>query len=216
LREAGVLFGPGVVDIDRLIMYAAPVPITDVAMAELDRRSDLEAVRNKRPDWGHNLSLTFEQWLASPFPRVWKISWWQDSDVDYAAAARTRAKEDYDKTTPAYIMNVAKDQAEEGDWLLCFNSFDSKVRAIDWMYVDFVVRVRPSEKGTYEKAYPFQAVQVHSLTRCPSPPFQLTAEVRTAFRSAALAYGIDKIEGTTSLKVPRRLLRGITDALGVR
>lgn len=215
LYEAGVCFPRGHVDIDRLIKDIRPVPVTELAMSELDRAADQEAVNPRGRGAGHYLSTSFAEWLASPYRRSWKIAWWHESEVEYAAEAKARAKSEYGRDEPTYIMNVAKNQVGPADWLLCFNSWEGKISAIEWMYVDYVVHVRASEKGTFEKDYPFQAAQVHPLSRYPRPPFKLDASFRKAFSKAVKAFGVARIESTTSLRLPKDLLREIVDAHGL-
>ncbi len=59
----------------------------------------------------------------------------------------------------------------------------------------------------YEKDYPYQAVQVHALSKCPSPPFKITQPFRTAFRRAVRAWGVKRLYERHSLLPTDSLLR---------
>ena len=104
-----------------------------------------------------------------------------------------KSSNEYGVMKPNDFLNVAKNQVKSNEWLLCFEITDNGLRKLEWMYVDFVVSVSSKDQGSYEKEYPFQAVQVHKLKAYPNPPFSITKEFCSSFKKAAKRYGIKKI-----------------------
>lgn len=222
LTETAVFLRPGVVDIDRLIVEACPKDVTEAALARLQKgtnklpkkfqpESDVDSKeQGKSPD--------FTSWFTSAHRNSdpWKIAWWTDVGST-AKSAFARALTEYGVAEPVQHMNVASGTVNSNEWLLCYeidNDWE-RVKKIGWQFVNFVVPVAASDKAAYEKKWPFQAIQVHALKKCPSPPFQITDKFRKAFREAVIDWGIEKLTEKHSLQVPDKLLKSIYSLMGI-
>lgn len=207
-KEAGAWFEPGVVDIERLLAYAKPKPIKPIDLKRLGVLAKAATIHNatgpkeKVPD--------FLEWLTLPGRSDWKLGWW-DVSGDFSKNAVEMAKKSYDVKEPADFINVKKGQVTEGDWVLSFRIPVGKMPK--WLSVDHLVSVPSSDKGAYEKDYPFQAVQVHASDKYPNPPFRIDKPFNDAFKKAAKAYGENEIESLHSLEPPMELLDIIAENL---
>ena len=111
-------------------------------------------------------------------------------------------------------MDFAKGQVKESDWLLCFKiTSQNKIVKIEWMYINFVVAMTRSEKA-FDPDYPFQAIQVHSLSKYSAPPFELTQRFKKAFVNLALEYGIKKIMNQQDLNPNSKFLSNLVHKYG--
>lgn len=213
LKEAAVLLPPGMVDIDKLIAHAAPADATEAALARLQKEiKDLP--RRFRPESdsnsaGRNDRIDFGTWFesANRGSDPWKLGWWTEASIRHARSAIVKAKTEYGVAKPSDYFNAAYGTVSKHDWLLCFDIDDEDTKSICWLFVDFVVSVSPSDKGAYDKACPFQAIQVHPLKKCPSPPFQITQPFRKAFRRALRDWGVRRIRKRRSLVPAQALLK---------
>ena len=212
LKESAVYLPPGMVDIDKLIAISAPEAITKKSLAKLQReinslprklQSGSEPSARQKTD-----IVDFFAWYKSAYRNTdsWKLGWWQAGDLSAAKSAIQKAKREYEVTEPLNFINVAHKTVSKHDWLLSFEIDEERIRHIKWLFVDFVVPVAASDKGAYEKDFPFQAVQVNSLSKCPIPPFRITPAFRSSLQRAIVECGIEKIMGRHSLSPPNRLL----------
>jgi hypothetical protein len=202
-KEFGVLLPPKVVDIQRLWVYAKPRPITK---NDLERLAVLgDAVPRPKTTSSSERSPDFVEWQNLPGRRAWKLGWWDTGDAEFAEAAVKAVREVYGVRQPNQCLHVKQQHTRSGDWLLQFKL--PGVTNLEWMHVDFVVKVRKSEP-TFEKEFPFQAIQAHG-PRAYRPPFRITNRFRQAFKKAAKAYGQKRIEQIRSAKPPKELLRKI-------
>jgi len=214
LQEAAVFLPPGLFDIDRLIAQASPQNVTEKALAILQKETN-KLPKKFQPDSAadsveQNTSRDFTSWFTSAHRNTdpWKMAWWTDYGVTAKSAVR-RASLEYGVAEPFEHMNVAKRTVNPHEWLLCFQIDEDwkRIAKISWQFVHYIVPVASSDKGAYQKKWPFQAIQVHALKKCPSPPFQITNEFRTAFRKAVRDWGIEKLSERNSLQVPAKLLK---------
>jgi hypothetical protein len=162
-RGADAYLPPGEVDIDRLIACASPEPVTTAGLARLHRANKLLPPRIRRPIEPPSHPEDYLAWYHSPYRNSdpWKFGWWSDSVIEIAKAAKAKSRTEFGKSEPEDALNVASGTVEKSDWLLCFEIADGKtVRNLTWMFVDFLVPVRRSESGVYEREYPLQAIQV--------------------------------------------------------
>ena len=204
-KETGILIDAKEFDIDRLIQYVDPYEITQDAMDKLE----VSARKIKRATGtGRNSSSLrdYMTWYGSAYRESWKIGWWSKSQLTTSKSAIKRSSTEYGIKDPFGFLNVARNQVRSNEWLLCFEITDNGLRGLEWMYVDFVVSVGRTERDSYEREYPYQAVQVHRLRFYPKPPFDITREFRSAFKKAAKRYGIEKIQSSSKLKPKVELL----------
>ncbi|MCI0693641.1 phospholipase D family protein [candidate division KSB1 bacterium] len=214
LKEAGVYLPPGEVDIDKLITYESPKPVTRSALERLQRANRLLPPNLQSDPDQYSTKATFDylSWYHSPYrdSDSWKLGWWEDSELETATSAKEKSRIEYGRTEPKAALNVADGTVRKADWLLCFEIVNRRsVRNFAWMFVDFVVPVKPSERKAYEKDYPFQAIQVFPLHRYPRPPFQITQNFRQTFKKAASAFGLHRIEEQVSLNPPKSMIERI-------
>ena len=216
LREAGVFLPPRAVDIDRLIRYAEPKPVTARFMDRLDRgwrrKRRTRPGRSRRgPFRRRGVHADYLKWYESPYRLEWKLALFSEGDTPPARAAKERCYREYGIREPSAGMAARPKDYKEADWVLRFRVTARGVRGTEWMYTDFVVRVHPSEKGVYRKDYPFQAIQVNPPTHYPLPPFPLTADFRRALNLAVRAYGEEPLAEVP--RPPKRFLDRIATSL---
>ena len=197
-KEAGVLLPPNTVDIQRLWDYVKPKLIRPVHL----KRLTLEG--NRTPS--HYLNLTKEQpadfleWRTFCSPTGWKLGSW-DVVSDFAREAVTIAKQMYGKYPSDYLF-VKQGELKENDWVLTIKV--PSVTRIGWMKTDFIIPV-PPEDDTFDRDYPFQAVQAFPPTHY-RPPFKLDAAFRKALKKAIKAFGIEELDALRCRPPPKSLL----------
>jgi len=203
LKEAGVYLHPNQVDIEQLLDYADPIPVTEETMEKLEietrrilSKLGFKGSRKKKP--------TYLEWYESPYRSSWKLGWW-DEEVDSSESANRKARLEYDVSEPYNCINVEEEQVTLGDWLLLFQIKGNRISNFRWLIVDFVVQVDISD-ASYESGYPYQAVQVFSPGKYPLPPFQITPEFKKAFDEATKSYGVEKLKSIDTLKPSKKLL----------
>jgi hypothetical protein len=201
LKEAGVFLGPGVVEINRLIEEASPQPITEAAMATLERENK-RLPRRFMLDQRHS-NIDYLTWYQSPFRAPWKLGWY-DTDGDFAEAAISKARQEFD-ADPNDMLPFRKKQISQADYLLAFLVKDRAVHRPYWFYAQFVTPVSKRDPA-FHPGYPSQAVQVQSSSKCPRPPFAITPGFRKAFASAVHECGLTAIQAAESLIPPDKLL----------
>jgi hypothetical protein len=204
-QEVGVAIESSSFDIDRLIKESQPYEITTSLMDQLSKKDRIikkavglnkKTVRNKEQ---------FMDWYDSPHRETWKIGWWSDPELEISEAAKKESKNQYNTIDPKEALNISKNQASAGEWLLTFQTTETGIKNIKWIFIDFIVEVNSNENA-YEEEYPFQAIQVHSLTHCPQPPFHKSPDFINAFKKAVKEYGTNKIEDSNRLIPTKELL----------
>ena len=205
LKEAGVLLGPDELDIRKLWRYAAPRKITPEDLRQLAAQSDAlaasgfrapaPAAKSRQPD--------YLEWYSGAGRKPWKLGWWTE-DGDLARASIEQSRATFGVSEPADFLGAAKGRVAPGDWLLCFRL--PAGTGPQWLYVDFVSPISPSDDNAYEPEYPYQAVQVHPASRYPDPPFRITDGLRRALRAAVGRHGSDPLQRIRSLVPPRSFL----------
>jgi hypothetical protein len=199
-KEAGVRLQPGAVNIERLWEEAKPNPVEGDDLKKLARENDRIIRNGARGDAA--TPADFREWRSLSHPRDWKLGSWTD-DAEFAQDAVDLAHRTYGVSAPHYLFNTKKGQVRPRDWLLTFKW--PHISNASWLYVDFVVKVRPADKAAYFKDYSFQAVQVHKPDRY-RPPFQIDSAFRAALKRAVGKFGVEKLEAPNSLTPPNRLL----------
>jgi len=211
LKEAGVFAEPNIVEIDALLKSARPYEVTKNRLRELKKKEDEieEALALVGRRWSDRSTSSYSDWcrLESSSRHVWKLGWWIETG-QYARAAKDWTKLKHARSEPHDFINVSKGQASAKDWFLNFRITPTGVKSIGWMYVNHVVPIEKSEPA-YGKEYPFQAFQALPLSRCPEPPFQITASFRNSFGKAVEKYGRSKIVDDPDLVPKAALLKYI-------
>lgn len=211
-KEVGILVDSSQFDIDRLINESSPYKISQKALNKLDKQHR-KIFRKMGVKPNKNNQISFIDWYESPYREIWKIGWWHDSDLETAKNAIKKSIIDYNVDDPQNIMNIAKKQVANHEWLLCFKIRNNRISKLEWMYVDFIVPVDETDEEAYEEEYPFQAIQVHELNQYPLPPFTITKEFESSFTIAVNKFGTDKIETSPSLNVPEEILKEVAGAM---
>ena len=137
LREAGVYFPPGAVDIDRMLTAAKPRRLTKADMNRMaleERKAAAKGVKFQT----RSIPTSFSEWYGGPREDSPKISSWEaDDEVEIAEAAKARSKREYGVTEPLAQMFCQKDQLEDYDWLLCVEFIGTRFsRNVEWMFID--------------------------------------------------------------------------------
>ncbi len=185
-KEAGVLLSAEQVDVRKLWDYAAPEPIEDKDLRELESRADREpggsSKQNLEP------ALSFRAWRLHQL-KGWKLAGW-DGDASFADEAMQKAKQTFGVESPYDFVNCARGQFKLHDWALSFDC--SNGTQLSWLYIDFVVKLSESYPE-YEEDFPYQAVQARKPKNCARPPFKIDPPLVKAFKRALKQYGADKI-----------------------
>jgi len=216
LKEAGVYFPSGLVDIDRLIKYASPKPIGRRDLHKLDRESREQKRNIGNKGQRRSNPSEFLEWFTSPDRSKWKIAWYGEQVSGTAKATKEKTFSEYGLKEPYTWMGVGQDRVRKNDWLLSFFLTDHGVKSLRWFYVDFVVKVSRKEKRYYHRDWPCHAVQVHSLSRYPLPPFRITPAFRNAFGRGIKRYSGERIMGAKSNHPSVRLLNLIAREMKAR
>jgi hypothetical protein len=206
LKEVGVLLPPGSADIARLIKYARARDIAPRELRQLDTRTREARKNHRKRDSRSKIGPEYLDWYASPHRSPWKLSWWGNAVSGNARASKSKSLAEYGVHEPHTWVSVGKG-VKRSDWVLTFTSAPNGVKEIQWQFVDFLVKVSRNEKRFYFRNRPVHAVQVHSLSRYPLPPFRITRAFRAAFRKAVTLYSLDRVENAHTHTPPKKLLR---------
>lgn len=208
LKEAGVLLSPGVVSIDRLLKYSRPRPVSRADLHLLDKQS-----RARRPEFltggqrAKDKGRNFLEWYLSPHRSVWKLEMIEKYVNSTPKSVKEQTLFEYGRTDPHSYQSFSKGQLAPHDWVLDFHiSPDQQVNNIDWLYVDFIVKVTSKDGRFYDPRYPYLAIQVHGPSHCPEPPFRITPAFRTAFKRAVKEHAASRIFSSKVKRVAQRLL----------
>jgi hypothetical protein len=215
LKEAGVLFAAGQVEIDRLLKYANSRVAT---RGELNKLDSLTRDRERKVPRERNNTMTpidFVEWYSSPLRPRWKINWADHEESGTAPAAKERALSMYGLREPHTWVCVADKRVKCSEWLLCFFTSTRGISQVEWKYVDFIVKTKRKDKQ-HSTAYPFHAVQVHRSSKYPSPPFRISSGFRNALGRALKQYGIEKIKKARTDEMPAKVLKLIATELAAR
>jgi hypothetical protein len=213
LKEAGVWLPPGAVDIDRLLKHARPRKLTLRGLRKLDDEARRFATRHGGSYVARERAQEYLEWFKSPHRTLWKIGWYDEQLEGTAQAAKGKALAEYGCKEPYTWQCTRKGRAKPHDWLLSLYLVNHEVWFVQWMYADFVVKISPQDKKFYERDWPYHAVQVHPMSRYPTPPFRLSAQFRAALNRAALQYSFERIEKAKSDRPSAKLLRLVADEM---
>jgi hypothetical protein len=213
LKEIGVRLKSSEVDIDRIIKSIRPRRVEPAELRELERQHNLYAARNPRRAAGRPRPDTFADWYDSYSRSGWKLYLWEGYGHRSRAAHEVSRKEYGNASFQCSIAARGGGDYTAGNWILCLRRRGDAAAALEWMYVNFSVRVPRSDKRAYDRSYPYELVQVWPLRRYEPPPFSLDAGFRSAFRKAAGEYGLDKLGALKSPRPPAKLLGMIYERL---
>jgi len=215
LKEAGVWFPAGLVDIKKLIRYAQPRSVRESELRKLDRLSREHkkniGIQNKK-----KAAPDFLQWYSAPYRSSWKIVWSIEEITGTAIAVKEQTNIEYGHKEPHNWVSVGKKRVRSNDWILSFFFTERGVKLVEWIYVDFLVKVSPKEKRYYDRKWPYHAVQVHPPSKYPLPPFQITPRFRKALSAAVKNFTPDRIKDAKTDKPSVRLLKLIAEEYGSR
>lgn len=209
LKEIGILLSSDKFDVDSLISYINPRPVSEVELQELDRRHKLYKISNPS-QFKRKLKIrTFREWYNLSGPE-WKFGWYDDYGP-ISSIAKERSMKEYGVAEPKDWLSVKKGQYREGDWILLFKLVKSPTK-LQWVSVDYVVNIPKSDKTAYIDEYPCQVVQVYPNNRYPPPPFRINEKkFKKAFSKAIIEFGVKKIKKMKSQKPSKDLLELIYD-----
>jgi hypothetical protein len=206
LKEIGVLLSGEDVDIDSVLRSVTPRRVTRDALHKLDQEHAIYTARNPAKGKGPKKpkGLTFGDWMQSPYPKTWKLGWW-DQEAAGSRVAKAQSKSQYGVPDPKDFIGARKGQFAEGDWALSFRLGDKGAGQCRWMRVDFAIRV-PQNDPAYNSNWPYEAVQVFPLKRYGLPPFRLDKAFQKAFGKAIASCGSTAIRRIRSLRPSEKLL----------
>jgi hypothetical protein len=216
LKEAGVYLPPGLVDIDKLIRYASPRDVSQSDLHKLDQRvrAYKRNVGNKGQQKGK--APDFLDWYTSLHRSKWKIAWFGEEVNGTAKAAKEMTYSEYGLKEPYTWGSISKGRVRKTDWLLSFFLTNRGIKSVKWIYVDFIVKISPREERYYFRDWPYHAVQVHTPSRYPLPPFRITAQFRKGLHHAIKRYSHERLMQTKSNLPPVRLLNFISEEIKSR
>jgi hypothetical protein len=201
LKEIGVLLDHKAVDIDALISSLNTREFNNADMQKL-----YKAHRTPMLPPGRCEAADYLEWCTGAAPEKWKLGWWGGTTADFAQSAKDLVKRNYGKTEPRNFISCREDDYEEHDCVLQFCLTEKGPSSAMWLHVDHVVKVSRTDRGVYERKYPYQAIQVHAEKIYQPPPFSITPRFRTAFRAACLAYGVERLKSLRTTQPPKAII----------
>ncbi|MBK6796469.1 MAG: phospholipase D family protein [Acidobacteria bacterium] len=213
LKEAGILLSPGIVDIQRLVRYSQPRPVTRRELQGLDRKAREYEKKVRSPRQARQPVQHFLDWYHSHDRTQWKLAWIDHETIGTARAAKEKAHSMFGEARPNTWVSTGKGRVRNNDWLLCFVFTENGVKSIEWKYVDFIVKASASEKRVYSRKWPYHAVQVRPSSQYPAPPFRISRDFHGALSRAIKRYGRDRIEKAKTDNPPVMLLKYISEEI---
>jgi hypothetical protein len=206
LKEAGVWFPAGVVDITRLIRYAHPRSLKESDLHSLDKASREHKKHSGYTRKERQTAPDFLKWYSAPHRSDWKLNWNDEELSGTARPVKAQTSTEYGHKEPHNWTSAGENRVHRNDWLLTFLFSTRGAKSIKWHYVDFVVKLSPKDKLHYHKKWPFHAVQVNPPSKYPLPPFQITPRFRKAFSAAIDKYSADRIKRSKTDAPAKRFL----------
>ena len=203
LKEFGVLLPANSLRIDAVIASLRTRPFNAVDMRKLELEHRKLKARMRRSGEGTD-RVSFREWYELPARSEWKLGWW-DSKGGFSKNARQHARGEFNAGAAYNFISCRAKEYCVGDWALSFRLSNKGASGLEWLYVDFAVKVSRADKA-YFNDYPFQAVQVSTPKYYPAPPFAIGSDFRMAFSKAVVDFGIDRVRGLRSARVPNALL----------
>lgn len=201
LKEVGIKFGPGAIDINRILKSIDARDVIDSELKQLDKRHKRYWRNNQESVPRRSKRRTFLEWLELPYPPDWKIASWE-STGPFAEEAIRISKEEYN-VSPQRFLGAKIDDYEEDDWVLTYR--EKKPCDVEWLYVNYIVRIHRNEKA-YDRNYPRQIVQVWPLSKYSQQPFRVDKEFGRAFSEAISQFSDSEKEEMDACNPSKRFL----------
>ncbi|HKV23160.1 MAG TPA: hypothetical protein VJN93_01085 [Candidatus Acidoferrum sp.] len=205
LKEFGIFLPPDSFRINGVIssLKSRAFNAADMKKLELEHRK----LKARKPQRHQSVDrVSYGEWFQLPARSEWKLGWW-DSAGSVSKEAKEIAKTEFNSRTPYTFISCNRKEYKVNDWVLSFRLTKRGAAAPEWIYIDFIVRVRRRDKAAYFEDYPFQAVQVFTPRHYPPPPFAITKEFRTALHKTSRAFGVGRLTKLRSARVPKMLLK---------
>ena len=204
LQEFGIFIPVGQIDIDKILSSLKQRQASPQELLRLDRlhhEYEVQTVSHQTRTQG----TTFPEWYKLPFRPVWKLGWWDTYSVACSVAKQV-TREEYGISAPYDFLTCRRNDYKKNDWVLSFRLKGKSPTAIRWMPVDRVVPIPKSDRKAYTSQYPYQAIQVWSLTHYPAPPFRIDQRFRLAFSKAIRELGAESIRESDPSKPSKWLI----------
>ena len=204
LHEFGVFLPANQIEIDKILSSLKQRPISHQELLQLDKlHHEYELQTASHPT--RRQGITFSEWYKLPFRPAWKLGWW-DTYSSACSTAEKVTREEYGISTPHDFMNCQRNDYKKNDWMLSFRLKGKSPSAIRWMPIDDVVPIPKSDKKIYTPEYPYQAIQVWSLSHYPAPPFRIDQQFRLAFSKAVRELDAESIKESDPIKPSKWLV----------
>jgi hypothetical protein len=200
LREAGVALASKHVEIDRLIGSIGAKLADPAAIERLRQKED--SWRGKYRGNGKVNIPTFAEWFDGSRRSPWKWDYFNN----WGGGASRRAKAAAKQIDPIYVpqeyVYCKRGALHEEDWVLRVRlTTGGLLLTPEWVYVERVVLVEKNDP-TYNKDYPYQAVQARERRHCPAPPFRIDPSFKKALRATSARWGQAKVAAQVESKAP--------------
>lgn len=204
LRELGIFVPSDTLDIEKIIHTIKPRQVTkkELDQLEIEHRS----YHRKNPNISGKMpDPSFLEWCESPMRNTWKIGYWGET-MPVSQAAKMQSYEQYSVSNPNDFIGCKANTYSKGDWILTFRINRNKPVDLSWLFVDFIIKTDRKDKA-YNSEFPYQAVQVWSISHYSEKPFNIRDQrFRNALSLALQKYGIAKFDREDPSKPPKRLL----------
>ena len=204
LREFGILVPSKKIDINKILHKIQPRNVTQKEILSLEKMHRDYQVGNKTV-WNKSRQITFLDWYDFANKPKWKIGYWEETKA-FSLSAKKVSSSEFGVRSPFGALACYENSYKKEDWVLTFRLSSKKPTTIEWMPVDFIVKVSRSDKKAYDRKYPFDAVQVWSINKYPPPPFKIDKGFRLAFAAALEKFGVTKFKEADLSKPPKRLI----------
>ncbi len=208
LKEVGIFLQDTDFDIEALLKVVCPRHPTSGELGKLRKAEELAKLMIKRIGIGSGRETkrtTFLDWYKNHDQVNWKLGWWTIS-APAAKEAKSKSYIEYGVKSPAEHINCAPGTILPNEWVLMVELTAKSAKSIQWMFSEFIVRVKKTERGIFEKSYPNQAVQPLPSRRYHEPPFLIDTSFRSALRAAIKACQPSTIMNRKSLVPTSSLL----------
>lgn len=200
-----MLLPENAVNIDKILRSLKSRPFNKADMLKLEKAE--KAIKARKPRHQRETDeVDFKEWYSLPSRAEWKIGWVDSYDAKLSSRAKDKIMSDYARSKAFDYICCNKDDYKKNDWVLSFFVTKDGAVGLNWLYVDFIIRITKDEEQIGFTDYIYQAVQVLTSLHYPSPPFKINRPFKTAFKLATKEYGISKIKGTKTTKPHSKLL----------
>jgi len=166
LKEAGVLLGPGELDINRILKQ--------LTRRSAERELQLLDRQHKRfysqVGWNTRIRATpsYKEWFDSPARSRWKILLFSTVSNKLSDVATKGVREEFGRKPHDWIWSE-RPTVRETDWVLCGFIARRKLQRLSWLFAERVIAVPKSDRYYYRE-FPYEVVQIHGPLRASSVP----------------------------------------------